>query len=58
MDYWRLHRYSEGWKQDPYGLGSALSEDNEDDKALVQIIGFPSKGDAAENGEPMMVRAA
>ena len=44
--YW----YPEGWKQDPYGLGIDLTEDNlgvEAEEDLVQIYGTPIEGAAA-----------
>ena len=61
LDSWCPHRDSEGWKQDPDGLYIDMSEYNlggEAEEALSQITGMPSKGDAAENGEPKTVRAA
>ena len=61
LDSWRPHRDSEGWKQDPDGLYSDMSGNNlggEAEEALVQITGIPSKGGAAEKGEPKMVRSA
>ena len=60
-DYWRPHWDSEGWKQDPDGMDSDLSEDNlgdEIEEYLVQINGSPSKGDATEKWEPKTVREA
>ena len=61
LDSWCPHWDSEGWKQDPDGLYIDMSEYNlvgEAEEALSQITGMPSKGDAAENGEPKTVRAA
>ena len=61
LDYWIPHRDYEGWKQDPDGMDSDLSEDNLGDEAgesLGKITGSPSKGDAAEKGEPKTVRSA
>ena len=60
LDYWFPHRDSEGWKQDPDGRGSDISEDNlevEAQEASGQITGMTSKGDSAEKGEPKTVRA-
>ena len=61
LDSWRPHQDSEGWKQDIYGLENNLLEDRlvgEDEEALGQITGSPSKGDVSEMGEPKTVRAA
>ena len=60
MDSWRPHCYPKGWKQDPDELYNDFSEDNfvgEAKEALGQITGTPSKGAAAEKGEPKMFRA-
>ena len=61
LDYWHPYQYSEGWKQDPDVLDSDPSEDNlegEVEEALGQITGIPSKGDAAEKGQPKTFRSA
>ena len=61
LEYLRPHWYPEGWKQDPDGLYSDLSEDNlggEAEEALVQNTGTPRKGSNAEKGEPKTVREA
>ena len=61
LDYWRPHQDPEVWKHDPDGLYGDISEDNlvgEAEEALGQINGSPSKGDAAEKGEPKTARAA
>ena len=57
---WRPHQDSEGQKEDPDGLYSDLLEDNlggEAEEYLGQINGSPSKGYAAEKGEPNTVRS-
>ena len=60
MEYWHSHWDPEGRKQDPYGMGIDISEDNlgcETEEALVQMNGAPSKGAATQKGEPNTVRA-
>ena len=59
--YWQTHQDPEGWKHDPYGLYSDLSEDNlggEAEESLGEITGTPSKGTAAEKDFPKIARAA
>ena len=49
LDSWRPHQDPEGWKQDPNGLVSDMSEDNlgaEVQETLGQVTGTPSKGNA------------
>ena len=60
LESWIQHWDSEVWKQEPDVLDSYMLEDNfggEAEEYLVQITGSPSKGDAAEKGEPNTVRS-
>ena len=61
LDSWCPHCYPKGWKQDPYGVNTDISEDNlvgGDGGYFGQITGTPGNGAAAEKGEPKIIRAA